>query len=80
MPRGERSDERFLHRVLGHGEVGAPMNEDTQDRRDELAEGEVVHAHSVTVGGAVRKGRTSSHSWIGSSPAPGAAESPRRAR
>lgn len=31
--------------------------------------------HSVTVGGAVRNGRTSSHSWIGLPPAPGAADS-----
>ena len=41
----------------------------------ELAELDVVHDHSVMVGGAVRKGRTSSHSWIGSPPAPGAADS-----
>ena len=32
-------------------------------------------AHSVTVGGALRNGRTSSHSWIGFPPAPGAADS-----
>jgi hypothetical protein len=32
--------------------------------------------HSVMVGGAARDGRTSSHSWIGFPPAPGAADSP----
>ena len=35
----------------------------------------LVHGHWVTVGGAARNGRTSSHSWIGSPPAPGAADS-----
>ena len=29
----------------------------------------------MTVGGALRNGRTSSHSWIGLPPAPGAADS-----
>ena len=36
----------------------------------------LVHLrHSVMVGGAARNGRTSSHSWIGFPPAPGAADS-----
>ena len=71
----ERPDERLLHRVLGRREVGAATDEDAQHLGDELAQLDVVHGHSVTVGGAVRKGRTSSHSWIGSPPAPGAADS-----
>ena len=75
LPRRERPDERLLHGVLGRREVGAATDEDAQDLRDELAQLDVVHGHSVTVGGAVRKGRTSSHSWIGSPPAPGAADS-----
>ena len=75
LPRRERPDERLLHRVLGRREVGTATDEDAQDLRDELAQLDVVHGHSVTVGGAVRKGRTSSHSWIGSPPAPGAADS-----
>ena len=41
----------------------------------ELAQLDVVHGHSVKVGGAAMKGRTSSHSWIGLPPAPGAADS-----
>ena len=46
---------------------------DTSRRRRE----ELVHlsGHSVMVGGAARNGRSSSHSWIGSPPGPGAAES-----
>ena len=52
--------------------------EDAQRPRGELAQRDLVHrrpiagVHSVTVGAAVRKGRTSSHSWIGSPPAPSA--------
>ena len=75
LPRGERPDERLLHGVLGRREVGTATDEDAQDPWDELAQLDVVHGHWVTVGGAVRKGRTSSHSWIGSPPAPGAADS-----
>ena len=75
LPRGERSDERLLHRVLGRREVRTATDEDAQDPGDELAQLDLVHGHSVTVGGAVRKGRTSSHSWIGLPPAPGAADS-----
>ena len=71
----ERPDERLLHGVLGRREVGAATDEDAQDPRDELAQLDVVHGHWVKVGGAARKGRTSSHSWIGSPPAPGAADS-----
>ena len=72
---GERPDERLLHGVLGRREVGTATDEDAQDPWDELAELDLVHGHSVTVGGSARKGRTSSHSWIGLPPAPGAADS-----
>ena len=61
-PRGERSDERLLDRVLGRREVGAATDEDAQHPRDEPAELDVVHGHSVTLGGAAMNGRTSSHS------------------
>ena len=71
----ERPDHRLLHGVLGRREVRTATDEDAQDLRDELAQLDVVHDHSVMVGGAARKGRTSSHSWIGSPPAPGAADS-----
>ena len=71
----ERPDERLLHGVLGRREVRSATDEDAQDPWDELAQLDVVHGHWVTVGGAARKGRTSSHSWIGSPPAPGAADS-----
>src|SRR5690606_12079023 len=74
LPRGERPDERFLHRVLGRREVGAATDEDAEHLRDEVAQLVVVHAHSVTVGGAARNGRTSNHSWIGLPFAPGAAD------
>ena len=37
LPRGERSDERFLHGVLGHGEARTPRDQDGQDSGDELA-------------------------------------------
>ena len=75
LPRVQCPDERLLHRVLGRREVGTATDEDAQDLRDELTQLDVVHDHSVTVGGSVRKGRTSSHSWIASPRAPGAAES-----
>ena len=71
----EGPDERLLNGVLGRREVGAATDEDAQDPGDELAQLDVVHRHSVTVSGAVRNGRSSSHSWIGSPPAPGAADS-----
>src|SRR5205085_6371551 len=74
-PRGERPDERLLYGVLGRREVRTATDEDAQDPWDELAQLDVIHRHSVTVDGWVRKGRTSSHSWIGSPPAPGAADS-----
>ena len=61
--------------VLGRREVGSATDEDAQDLRDELAELDIVHSHSVKVGGGARNGRTSSHSWIGAPPAPGAADS-----
>ena len=61
-PRGERPDERLLDRVLGRREVGSATDEDAQDPRDEPAELDVVHRQSVTVGGSLMNGRTSSHS------------------
>jgi hypothetical protein len=75
LPRAERPDQRLLHGVLGRREVCAAADEDAQDLRNELPQPNVVDNHSVTVGGAVRNGRTSSHSWIGWPPAPGAADS-----
>ena len=75
LPRRQRPDERLLHGVLGRREVRTTTDEDAQDPWDELAELDLVHGHSATVGGAARKGRTSSHSWIGFPPAPGAADS-----
>ena len=75
VPRGEGPDERLLDRVLGRREVRAATDEDAQHVRDKRTQLDVVHGHSVTVGGSPMNGRTSSHSWIGSPPAPGAAES-----
>ena len=51
LPRGERSDERLLHGVLGRREVGSATDEDAQHLWDELAELDLVDGHSVTVGG-----------------------------
>ena len=74
LPRGECADERLLDGVLGRREICTATDEDAQYLWDELAQLDVVHGHSVTVGGSARKGRTSSHSWIGLPPAPGAAD------
>ena len=38
LPRGERSDERLLHGVLGRREVGSATDEDAQHPGDELAQ------------------------------------------
>ena len=70
-----RPDERLLHRVLGRREVCSATDEDAQHLRDERTQLDLVHRHSVTVGGSVMNGRSSSHSWIGSPLAPGAADS-----
>ena len=43
LPRGQRPDERLLHRVLGRREVRTATDEDAQDLGDELAELDVVH-------------------------------------
>jgi hypothetical protein len=75
LPGGERTDQRLLHGVLGRREVGSATDEDAQHLGDELAELDVAHDQSVMVGGAARKGRSSSHSWIGRPPGPGAADS-----
>src|SRR3712207_9365731 len=60
------------HGILGRGEVGSAPDEDTDHRGHELPQQRLVH--SVTVGDSLRNGRTSSHSWIGSPPAPGAGD------
>jgi hypothetical protein len=49
-----------LHGVLGRREVRSAPNEDTDHRGDQLPQQGLFH--SVIVGGAVRNGRTSSHS------------------
>ena len=74
-PPGEGPDERLLHGVLGRREVRTATDEDAQDPWDELAQLDLVHGQWVKFGGAARNGRTSSHSWIGLPPAPGAADS-----
>jgi hypothetical protein len=84
---GQRGlDECFLHGVLGRREVNSAMHEDADHRGGHLPQQQVVHhliwpliwpgrsGHSVTVGGALRNGRTSSHSWIGLPPALGLAD------
>ena len=75
LPGGECPDERLLHRVLGRREVGSATDEDAQDLWDELPKFDVVGDHEPKLGGSAMKGRTSSHSWSGSPPAPGAADS-----
>ena len=80
IPCRERPDERLLDGVLGGREVRTAADEDAQDTWDERAQLDAVRVrwergHWVTVGGSAMKGRTSSHSWIGSPPAPGAADS-----
>ena len=57
-------EQRLLDGVLGRREIGSATDEDTQDSGSELPQQLVVGllAHSVTVGGSVRNGRTSSHS------------------
>jgi hypothetical protein len=81
---GQRGlDECFLHGVLGRPDVDSATHEDADHRGSQLPQQQFVHhlicpgrsGHSVTVGGALRNGRTSSHSWIGLPPAPGAADS-----
>lgn len=74
---GQRGpDERFLHGVLGRREVSSAMHEDAGHRGGQLTQQQFVQhltwhhlpgrsVHSVTVGGALSNGRTSSHSWIG---------------
>lgn len=75
LPRREGPDERLLDGVLGGREVSTATDEDAQDPGDERSQLAAVHGHWATLGGAVMKGRTSSHSWIGSPPGPGAADS-----
>ena len=76
-PHADRLDQCVLDGVLGRREVGSAADEDAEHARREAPEQDLVHrrGHSVMVGGSVRNGRTSSHSWIGSPPAPGAADS-----
>ena len=63
--------------VLVRREVGSAADEDAEHARREASQQGLVHRgrQSVMVGGAVRNGRSSSHSWIGLPPAPGAADS-----
>ena len=75
-PDADRLDQGVLHGVLGRREVGSAADEDPEHARREAPEQDLVHpdGHSVMVGGSVRNGRSSSHSWIGLPPAPGAAD------
>ena len=75
-PDAHGLDQRVLHGVLGRREVGSAADEDPEHARREAPEQGLVHprGHSVMVGAEARNGRTSSHSWIGSPPAPGAAD------
>ena len=71
-------DQRLLHGVLGGGEVGPAVDEGRQDAGDQAPQRGLIHRvgghYSLTVVAALRNGRTSSHSWIGLPPAPGAAD------
>ena len=73
----DRLDQGVLHGVLGRREIGSAADEDSEHARREAPEQGLIHrgGHSVMVGDAARNGRTSSHSWIGFPPAPGAADS-----
>ena len=86
-PVFEGPDQRLLDGVFGGREVGPAVDEGRQDAGDQLPElglrhpaprvrgvNRVVAHYSVTVVGALMNGRTSSHSWIGLPPAPGAAD------
>lgn len=63
--------------MVALGEV-VRLDEGRQDTGDQIPQLGLAHRfgrhYSVTVGGVVMNGRTSSHSWIGSPPAPGAAD------
>ena len=75
-------DQRLLDGVFGGREVGPAVDEGRQDAGDQLPQlglvprvrGVTPRIYSVTVVGAPMNGRTSSHSWIGLPPAPGAAD------
>ena len=71
-------DQCFLDGVLGGGEVRSTVDEGRQYARNQISQLGLVHRiaghYSVTVVGAPMNGRTSSHSWIGLPPAPGAAD------
>lgn len=74
-PHPQGFDERVLHGILGRCEIRSAADEDADHGGDERAQQSLVHVYSVTVGGSDMNGRTSSHSWIGFPPAPGAADS-----
>lgn len=74
-PHPQGFDERVLDGILGRREIRSAADEDADHRGDERAQQRLVHVYSVTVGGSDMNGRTSSHSWIGFPPAPGAADS-----
>ena len=62
-PYAQRLDQGVLHGILSRREVGSATDEDPDHSRCEGPQHGLVHlCHSVMVGGAARKGRTSSHS------------------
>ena len=77
-PRLDGSDQRLLDGVLRGREVRPAVDENRQHLGDQLPQLRLVHRtgghYSVTVVGEPMNGRTSSHSWIGLPPAPGAAD------
>src|SRR5207248_6848700 len=75
-PHPHGLDQGVLHGILGRREVGSAAAEDPDHRGGEGPQQDLIHLrYSVMVGGAAMNGRTSSHSWIGFPPAPGAADS-----
>lgn len=77
-PAADRLDPGILYGVLVRREVGSATDEGVEHARSEAPERDLVHGrarHSVMVGGVDRNRRSSSHSWIGLPPAPGAADS-----
>ena len=77
-PGLDGADQRLLHGVLCGREVRAAVDESPKDARDQIPQQPLVHRvgghHSVMLVGELMNGRTSSHSWIGLPPAPGAAD------
>ena len=65
-----RLDQRLLHGVLGRREVVPAPDEDTEHLRREVAQD--LPRSLRAPGTSSMTGRTSSHSWIGLPPLPGA--------